>query len=94
MAITCMSGSPQLAEEITAPAATTSILANTSQAISVTVPHIEPSHVPVIVAPSLEANLAIGSVYCTTAGTLVIRIINPTAGNLDMASQTLKLVVL
>jgi hypothetical protein len=64
-----------------------SVTAATVGAQSVTVPGAQPGMWFVVSAPSLEANLAIGGAECTTAGTVVVRIVNPTAGNINPASQ-------
>lgn len=43
-------------------------------------------------APSLEANLAICNAHCSANGTLKFRIVNPTAGAINPASQTMYVV--
>ena len=55
---------------------------------SLTVAGATPDMHFIVTAPSLTANLAIGGAYCTTAGTVVVRIVNPTANPIDPASQT------
>jgi len=55
---------------------------------SLTVPGATPDMHFIVTAPSLETNLAIGGSYCTTAGTVVVRIVNPTANPINPASQT------
>ena len=55
---------------------------------SLTVPGAQPGMHFIVTAPSLETTLAIGGAYCTTAGTVVVRIVNPTASPVDPASQS------
>lgn len=55
---------------------------------SLTVPGSTPDMHFLVTAPSLETNLAVGGAYCTTAGTVVVRIVNPTANPINPASQT------
>lgn len=55
---------------------------------SLTVPGSTPDMHFIVTAPELEANLAIGGAYCTTAGTVVVNIVNPTASPIDPAEQT------
>lgn len=80
------SGGPQLIATVTANPA--SVSAASVSAASLTVPGAKPDMHFIVTAPSLEANLAIGGAFCTTAGTVVVRIINPTASPIDPASQT------
>ena len=56
--------------------------------VSLTVPGALPDMHFIVTAPSLSANLAIGGSYCTTAGTVVVRLVNPTASPVDDASQS------
>lgn len=45
-----------------------------------------PDHiVHVVPRTALTADLAIGQCYCAVAGTIVVPVINPTAGNIDSA---------
>ena len=55
---------------------------------SLTVAGATPDMHFLVTAPSLEANLAIGGAYCTTAGTVVVNLVNPTANPINPASQT------
>lgn len=64
------------------------ILAATVGTVSLTVPGSTPDMHFIVSAPSLEANLAVGGAYCTTAGTVVLRIVNPTVGAINPASQS------
>ena len=77
---------PQLIASVTADLGT--CYAGYLTAANLTVPGSTPGMHFHISAPSLEDNLAIVSAVCTTAGTVVIRILNATAGNIDPASQT------
>jgi len=56
--------------------------------VTLTVPGSLPDMHFHVTAPSLEADLAIVAAYCTTAGSVIIRILNATAGNIDPASQS------
>jgi hypothetical protein len=78
------SGKPLILDVTVDPA---NILANTTLALSLTVPGAIPGQVFLVKADSLEANLAIGGAYCATAGTVVVRIVNPTVGAINPASQ-------
>ena len=53
-----------------------------------TVPGSQPGMHFIVTAPDLEDNLAIVSAVCATAGTVAIRIMNATVGNIDPASQS------
>lgn len=83
---TGFSVTPQLVTKVTVDPA--SVGAASVSAQSLTVVGATPDMHYIVTAPSLEANLAIGGSYCTTAGTVVVRIINPTAAPIDPASQT------
>ena len=76
---------PQINVKVTQDPA--SVTAATVSAESFTVPGSQPGMWFLVSAPALEANLALGGAECTTAGTVVVRIANPTAGNIDPASQ-------
>ncbi len=65
-----------------------SIPAASVASLSLTVPGSTPDMHFIVTAPSLEATISLGSAACTTAGTVVVRLINPTAGAIDPASQS------
>jgi len=56
--------------------------------VDLTVPGSTPDMHFIVTAPTLNVGLAIGGSYCTTAGTVVVRLINPTASPIDDASQS------
>jgi len=80
------SGVPQLVAKVTSNPG--SISAASVLAHSLTVNGATPDMAYIVTAPSLEANVAIGGAFCTTKGTVVVRLINPTAAPIDPASQT------
>lgn len=69
------------------------INAATATLISTTVAGILPEHV-IHVNPTaaIAVGVAVGAPYCVTKGTLVIPFINPTAGNVAVATQNFKIV--
>lgn len=83
---TGFSASPQLVAKVTVDPA--SVGAASVSAQSLTVAGATPDMHFIVTAPSLDTNLAIGGSYCTTAGTVVVRIVNPTAAPIDPVSQT------
>lgn len=72
---------PITADPASIPAASVALL-------SLTVPGSTPDMHFIVTAPSLVATVAIGGAYCTTAGTVVVRLINPTAAAIDPVSQS------
>lgn len=69
------------------------ITAATCKEVTVTgVPGLMPNMVFLAAAPSLEANLNIGVGWGTAVGTGKFRITNPTAGDIDPASQEFYLI--
>ena len=56
--------------------------------ITLTVPGAHPDMHFIVTAPSLVANLAIAGAFCTTAGSVIINVVNPTASPIDDASQS------
>lgn len=83
---TGFSSAPQLVTKVTGGPASMSPYSTTP--ISLTVAGAVPGMHFIITAPSLDADLAIGGAYCATAGTVVVRIVNPTAGTVALSSQT------
>ncbi len=59
------------------------ILANTVGLLSLTVPGSTPDMHFVVTSSALDVGLAIGGAYCTTAGTVVVRLVNPTVGPIN-----------
>lgn len=55
---------------------------------SMTIPGVKVGDVVFVQAPSLENNLSLGDAYVSAANTVIVRIINPTAGAINPASQT------
>ena len=76
---------PQIAVKVTKDVA--NILAATAPQISFTVPGSQPGMFFLVAAPDLETGLAIGDAHCAVAGTVIVRLINPTVGAIDAASQ-------
>lgn len=76
---------PQLVTTVTADVG--ECLAGYLTSASLTVPGSQPGMHFHISAPSLEDNLAIVSAVCTTAGTITVRFLNATVGNINPASQ-------
>ena len=80
------SATPQLVAKVTVvPGSITNV---TATKVSATVPGATPGQFFIVAAPDLEANLAIADAYCSTAGTVVVRVVNPTASPIVGASQT------
>jgi len=80
------SAAPQISTKVTAtPGSITTV---TATEVSLTVPGTQPGMHYIVTAPDLETNLGIVSAVCTTAGTLKVRFINPTAAPIVSASQT------
>lgn len=72
-----------------------SITNGTTLAVNVTVPQSVPGQFFLVQAPSLEDNLILQSIaYCSTAGTVVIRIGNISGAPVNPASQTINLIAL
>jgi hypothetical protein len=59
----------------------------TATKVSVTVPGSVPGMFFIVAAPDLENNLAIADAYCSAAGTVVVRVVNPTAAPIVGAAQ-------
>lgn len=76
---------PQLVAQVTANIA--SVPAATAPIIDFTVPGAQPGMFFLVAAPSLETGLALGDAFCSTAGTVRVRVINPTIAAVDAASQ-------
>lgn len=77
---------PQIVAKVTSNPA--SISAASVLAHSLTVAEARPGMHFIVTAPDLEANVAVGGAYCSTKGTVVVRLVNPTAAPIDPASQT------
>jgi len=60
--------------------------------ITLTVPGATPDMHFIVTAPSLAANLGIVGAFCTTAGSVIVNIINPTAAPIDDVSQSFYLI--
>ena len=91
MAIVCGSGH-QIVIEVTAdPGSITNATVGT---VSLTVPGALPGMLFAVQAASLADGLVIANSYCTTAGTVVVRIANVTAAPIDDASQTFRVIAL
>jgi hypothetical protein len=66
--------------------------AYTVKLISVTVPGSTPEQVFVVnPMEAMTTNVCLGQPYCTTAGTVVVPVINPTAGNINVTATTVAL---
>lgn len=61
--------------------------------VSVTWADVLPSHFIEVQAPSLNANLGIVGCWCAVAGTVIVRLMNPTAGGINDTSQTWKFLI-
>lgn len=79
------SAAPQLVAKITLTPGSIS-LSNVTK-VSVTVPGAVPGMFFVCAAPDLDDGLAICGAYCSTAGTVVVRVVNPTGGTIVSPSQ-------
>lgn len=80
------SAAPQLVAKATVtPGSITNV---TVTKVSVTLTGATPGQFFIVAAPDLEANLAIADAYCTTAGTVVVRVVNPTAAPIVGSAQT------
>jgi hypothetical protein len=79
------SSTPQLVAKVTTDVA--NITAASVSIVSFTVPGSTPGQFFVVAAPDLDTGLAIGDAFCDTAGTVKVRIINPTIGDVNPVSQ-------
>ena len=61
--------------------------------VSVTWDKVLPTHFIQVKAPSLAANLGIVGCWCSTAGTVKVRLMNPTAAPINDASQTWQFII-
>ena len=52
-----------------------------------------PTHFIEVKAPSLVANLGIVGCWCAAAGTVIVRLINPTGTPINDASQTWQFII-
>lgn len=64
-----------------------SIPSATSLEHTLTIPGAKVGDFPLVIAPSLEANLTLGAAYVSAVNTVKIRICNPTVAAIDPASQ-------
>lgn len=72
-----------------------SIAASTTAEQDFTVTGLKSTDIPIaLIKPTLTAGIGIGNVRVKTANTLSVTFINPTAGAIDPASETYKLVVI
>jgi hypothetical protein len=65
-----------------------SIAAATSGEQTVTIAGLRKGYPVIVWGPSLEGNLGLSNAYCSAADTLVFRLVNPTVGAIDPASQS------
>lgn len=63
------------------------ILAGNVNEESFTVAGVQPDHWIQVMAPSLESGLLLGQAWCDVAGTVKVRIGNPTVNPINPASQ-------
>ena len=71
-----------------------SVGANSTTTYNITVPGALPEYSYVANFPFLDANLTIGGVTCTTAGTVIVRLGNPTASPITPTTQDFYIVSL
>lgn len=65
-----------------------SCAANATTNVSLTAPGSKVDYFYVVSASGLDANLVISDAYCTTAGTIIVRLGNLTAAPIDPATIT------
>lgn len=70
-----------------------SCAANTSIETTVTVNGLKTGDAVFVNKPSLEAGLAVANARVSAADTLAVQVINTTAGAIDEASETYKLLI-
>lgn len=91
MALNFTALAPSFSGVYTAAAGTVNSV--TATLISVTVGEAQPNMVILATpAEALAAGVAMGQAYCTTAGTVVIPFVNPTAGNVDVGNVSVNIV--
>ena len=61
--------------------------------VSVTWDKVLPTHFIEVKAPSLVTGLGIVGCWCAVAGTVKVRLMNPTAAPIDDASQTWQFII-
>jgi hypothetical protein len=81
---------PRVAKDVTVDAA--NILAVTANDETVTVKGLVKGAPVIVWAESLTANISISNAHCSAKDTLKFRLLNPTAGAINPASQTFRVV--
>ncbi len=88
--ITAGGAVPQIVTTVAAPV--TAVTAGTLATRSLTIGGSTPDMVFYVNWPLLDTGLVIAAVWCDTAGTVKLRLHNPTGGDITPAAQTLKVI--
>ena len=90
MAFTVGGYAPQLVTTVAAPvtALTTTVIADRS----LTVPGAMPEYSYQVTWPAIDTGLLLITAWCEVAGTLKVRLYNPTGGTITPAAATLKII--
>ena len=68
-------------------------VANTCNAISLTVSGSLPTHAPEVWCKTLTTGLVLGRAFCTTAGTVIVPMCNVTTADINQASSTFSVLI-
>ena len=93
MAFTLMTAGgsvPQIVATVAAP--TTALLTTVIADRSLTIPGATPDMTFYVNWPQQDTGLIIGGVWCETAGTVKLRLYNPTGSTITPAAQTIKVI--
>ena len=90
MAFTVGGYAPQLVTTVAAPE--TALLTTVIADRSLSVPGARPEYAYQVTWPAIDTGLLLITAWCETAGTLKIRLYNPTGGTITPAAATLKVI--
>jgi len=88
--VTASASAPQIIATVAAPV--TAITAGTLATRSLTIGGSTPDMIFYVNWPLLDTGLVIAGVWCDTAGTVKLRLYNPTGGDITPGAQTLKVI--
>lgn len=86
--ITAGAAVPQITAVVPGP--TSAILTTVQSDVSLTVGGVTPDMVVTVNWPNLDAGLILGGAWCAVAGTVKLRVYNPTGATITPAAQNLK----
>ena len=90
-----LKASPFVQQQRQVSVAIGSCAALTTTTISLTVPGVDTGDVAVVSCPTLDTGLFIADAYCSTAGTLTVKLANATSAAIDPAGgDTFNVIVL